>query len=116
MTKETITDRNNHPTFTDDGVLMSEEKYEQLVRLGFRLHDGRIRVLRKNFTDGTMIEITDIAGTGLPETYSDKMRVSIFMFGNLVASFTDYSLDEFMALKPKEANHGINSESHKESE
>ena len=95
------------------------EKYERFVKAtGFHFHDGNPRCLRRIFSDGTVIEITNIAGTDLPKTFSEKMRLSIYMFGNLLVSFTDKSMEEFMALKlkEKEANDGTISESHKEGE
>jgi hypothetical protein len=77
------------------------ERIKRLFQLGFHLADGKVRVFRKNFSDGTSIEITNIAGTGVPETFTEKMRVSVYMYGELLSSFTDHSLEEFMALKRK---------------
>lgn len=116
MTGETITDRSKYRSFPPKRESMTK-KFEKLVRLGFHLHEGEVRCLRKKFSDGTLIEITNIAGTDLPETFGEKMRLSIYMFGELLVTFADHSLDEFMAqeLKKKEANHGTISKSHKKS-
>ena len=95
---------------------MDTSKYERFVKATrFHFHDGNPRCFRRVFKDGTTIEITNIAGTDVPETFSEKMRLSIYMFGNLLVSFTDKSMEEFMALKEKEANHGTISKSNKES-
>jgi hypothetical protein len=77
------------------------ERIKPLFRLGFCLVDAKVPLFRKSFTDGTSIEITNIAGTGVPETFTEKMRVSVYMRGELISSFTDHSLDEFLALKKK---------------
>lgn len=71
---------------------------------------------KRRFSDGTLVEITNVAGDGLPESFDEPCRISIYIGGSLLASFADKTLREFALTDyyTKEAKNEFISESYQE--